>query len=205
MSCIDCGQINCKYQNKQYPDFCITPKLNESDIDEIKKLYQEPENQKVAKISSEIEAEFYGKYTRVEEIIEFARRLNFKRIGIASCVGLINESRTFAKILKKNNFEVYGTICKIGSLKKTENIDLSKEKTAITGNIMCNPILQAKILNKEKTQLNVVIGLCVGHDSLFYKYSDALTTTLITKDRVLAHNPAGALYQSKTYYKKLLE
>lgn len=70
---------------------------------------------------------------------------------------------------------------------------------------MCNPILQAKILNNEKTDLNVVIGLCVGHDSLFYKYSDALTTTLITKDRVLAHNPAGALYQTNTYYKKLLE
>lgn len=205
MSCIDCGKINCKYQNKEYPNFCITPNLSESDIDDIKKLYQESENQEVAKISSEIEAEFYGKYTRVEEIIEFARRLNFKKIGIASCVGLINESRIFAKILRKNNFEVYGTICKIGALEKTEIINLSKEKTELTGNIMCNPILQAKILNKEKTQLNVAIGLCVGHDSLFYKYSNALVTTLITKDRVLAHNPVGALYQSKSYYKKLLD
>ena len=73
-SCIDCGQLNCKYQNKKYPNFCITTNLSESDIVEVKKLYQEPENQEVAKISAEIEAEFYGKYTRVEEIIEFARR-----------------------------------------------------------------------------------------------------------------------------------
>ena len=51
----------------------------------------------------------------------------------------------------------------------------------------------------------MVVGLCVGHDSLFYKYSKALCTTLITKDRVLAHNPAGALYQSRAYYKRLLE
>lgn len=70
---------------------------------------------------------------------------------------------------------------------------------------MCNPILQAKLLNREGTDLNVVIGLCVGHDSLFYKYSDALCTTLVTKDRVLGHNPAAALYTAKTYYSRLLE
>lgn len=64
--------------------------------------------------------------------------------------------------------------------------------------------MQAKLLEKAGTDLNVVVGLCVGHDSLFYKYSNTLTTTLITKDRVLAHNPVGALYQTKAYYKKLL-
>ena len=87
----------------------------------------------------------------------------------------------------------------------TESAWLDEEKTCITGNIMCNPILQAKILNNEKTDLNVIIGLCVGHDSLFYKYSDALCTTLVTKDKVLAHNPVGALYQTNTYYKKLMK
>ena len=29
---------------------------------------------------------------------------------------------------------------------------------------------------------------------VFYKYTHTLTTTLVTKDRVLAHNPVGALY-----------
>lgn len=69
---------------------------------------------------------------------------------------------------------------------------------------MCNPIMQAKLLNKQNVDLNVVVGLCVGHDSLFYKYANGLTTTLVTKDRVLAHNPAAALYQARAYYKKLL-
>ena len=54
--------------------------------------------------------------------------------------------------------------------------------------------IQAKLLNDQKTEFNVIVGLCVGHDSLFTKYSDALVTTLVAKDRVLAHNPAGALY-----------
>ena len=60
------------------------------------------------------------------------------------------------------------------------------------------------MLNKEKTDFNVVIGLCVGHDSLFYKHSEAPVTTLIAKDRVLAHNPVGALYQCNAYYAKKL-
>ena len=70
---------------------------------------------------------------------------------------------------------------------------------------MCNPILQAKLLNEAKTDLNLVVGLCVGHDSLFYKYSEALTTTVVTKDRVLGHNPAAALYTAESYYKRLRE
>ena len=68
---------------------------------------------------------------------------------------------------------------------------------------MCNPILQAKLLNRQGTELNIVVGLCVGHDSLFYKYSDALCTTLVTKDRVTGNNPAAALYTADSYYKRL--
>ena len=33
---------------------------------------------------------------------------------------------------------------------------------------MCNPILQAKILNAEHTDLNIVMGLCVGHDRYLF-------------------------------------
>ena len=67
----------------------------------------------------------------------------------------------------------------------------------------CNPIGQAKILDKAGCQLNVVIGLCVGHDSLFFMHSKAPATVLIAKDRVLGHNPAAALYTSHSYYKRL--
>ena len=203
-SCSNCRIINCKHQNRQYPKFCPTKELTSDEIIEIEKLYNEDNNKEISRISAEIEEEFYCKYTRVEEIIEFAKRLKMNKIGIAACVGLMDESITFAKILEKHDVEVYSAACKKKKKKKTEITGLDEEKTAITGNIMCNPILQAKILNNEKTDLNVIIGLCVGHDSLFYKYSEALCTTLVTKDKVLAHNPVGALYQTNTYYKKLM-
>lgn len=203
-SCTDCRIINCKHQDLQYPKFCQTKELTSDEIHEVEKLYNEDNNKEISRISAEIEDEFYCKYTRVEETMEFAKRMKMNKIGIVACVGLMEESRTFAEILTKHDFEVYSVACKVGAMKKTEITGLDEEKTAVTGNVMCNPILQAKILNKEKTDLNVIIGLCVGHDSLFYKYSDALCTTLVTKDKVLAHNPVGALYQTNTYYKKLM-
>lgn len=128
--------------------------------------------------------------------------MGYHKIGIATCVGLIEESRIFARILRKNGFEVVGAVCKVGSFEKTK-VGVPEEDTRITGPIMCNPIMQAKIMNREKTDFNVIVGLCVGHDSLFYKYADALCTTLVTKDRVMGHNPVAALYQAKAYYKRL--
>lgn len=203
-SCADCGVMNCLNRKGKYPEFCPTAELTEEEIDEVVALYTNSRiNKKVSIASAEIEGEFYGKYTRVEEIIEFARRIGAKKIGIATCVGLIEESRIFAKILRLNGFEVYGISCKVGSVNKT-TIGVDEKYTCVTGPVMCNPIMQAKLLAKAKVDLNVVVGLCVGHDSLFYKYAKGLTTTLITKDRMLAHNPAGALYQARAYYKKLL-
>ena len=84
-----------------------------------------------------------------------------------------------------------------------ETVGITEEQKVRPGTyeVMCNPVAQAMLLNEQKTELNVVIGLCVGHDSLFYQYSDALCTTLVTKDRALAHNPAGALYCADSYFK----
>jgi len=69
---------------------------------------------------------------------------------------------------------------------------------------MCNPITQAKILNDEKTEFNIAVGLCVGHDALFFRYAEAPCTVLIAKDRVFGHNPAAGLYLSDSYYQKLM-
>jgi uncharacterized metal-binding protein len=203
-TCVDCGVLNCQTRDKEYPEFCLTTELSEETIEKVRSLYEDEENNKVSVVSAQIENEFYLRYTRVEEVIEFAKRMGYEKIGIATCVGLIEESRVLARILRKNGFEVYGAVCKIGSFLKTE-VGVPKEDISRTGEVMCNPIMQAEVLNQAGTDFNVVMGLCVGHDSLFYKYSEALVTTLVAKDRVLAHNPVGALYQAKAYYKKLLK
>ena len=60
--------------------------------------------------------------------------------------------------------------------------------------LFCNPIAQAEICNKAGTQLNYILGLCLGHDILFMRNSKAPVSVLIVKDRVTGHNPAAALY-----------
>ncbi len=201
LTCADCAVIQCHVQNKQYPSFCLTEHMDQEIKQEAMAQYQDSQNQNIMITAADIEYEGYGKWPRVQEIIEFAKRMGFHKIGIATCVGLLHETRIFAKILRSHGFEVYGIGCKTGAVPKTE-VGIAEKCTKV-GKNMCNPILQAKLLNAEKTDMNVVVGLCVGHDSLFYKYAEAMVTTLITKDRVTGHNPAAALYTSEFYYHKL--
>jgi uncharacterized metal-binding protein len=175
-------------------------------LSKVLELYQgDGEEARASRAAAEVEGTYYGKLTRVEEIIAFANRIGAKRIGIATCVGLIEETRVFVKILDAHGLKSYSVLCKVGAVDKTE-IGIPEELKVLKGSheSICNPIFQAKLLNAQKTDLNVIVGLCVGHDSLFMKHSDALVTTLITKDRVLGHNPAAALYTAGFYYKRLL-
>ena len=200
LSCVDCGTQNCKFKDRTYPEFCLTTNLSEDDAKWAAERYEEDRNHEVMVASAEVEYEGYCQWTRVQEIMEFARKIGAKKIGIANCIGLINEARIFARILRANGFEAYSVVCKVeGRAKSSMGIP---EKCEQIGPAMCNPILQARLLNQAKTDLNVVIGLCVGHDSLFYRYSDAYVTTLVTKDRVTGNNPAAALYTANSYYKK---
>ncbi|OMH40438.1 DUF1847 domain-containing protein [Desulfurobacterium indicum] len=178
MKCHLCNDKGCYREGKVCQK---SPQLDNLPEEELKML----------KTASEIEKEFYCQMTRLEEIVEFAKRMNYKRIGIAFCIGLFNEAKIVADIFTEKGFEVFSAICKIGSVDK-ETLDLPKLKKGKEA--VCNPIGQAEALNRKKTDLNIVIGLCVGHDILFQKHSDAPSTVLIVKDRVLAHNPAGAIY-----------
>lgn len=212
LCCTDCSIYNCKTRSKQFPAFCLTVNNADGhavtdDIEEIKQHLQSNEQDAIiARASAQVEGLFYGKLTRVEEIIEFANRIGAKRIGIATCAGLIEEAKIFAEILTAKGLEYYSVICKVGAVDKTDIGVLEEEKIRPgTHESMCNPILQARLLNYHKTDLNVVIGLCVGHDSLFIKYSEAPVTTLVTKDRVTGHNPIGALYTAHSYYKRMLQ
>ena len=199
-SCTDCGTQNCKFQNRTYPDFCLTTHLQEEDAQWALERYGEDRNHEIMVASAEVEYEGYCQWTRVQEIMEFARKIGARKIGIANCIGLIREARMFARILRANGFEPYAVICKVSGTPKS-SVGIPKECERI-GAAMCNPILQARLLNREHTDLNVVIGLCVGHDSLFYRYSKAYVTTLVTKDRVTGNNPAASLYTAESYYKK---
>lgn len=206
-SCADCGLLNCHHQDKKFPDFCLTKSVDNAQLNAIVESYQSDGlDAKMFQAAAAVEGLYYGKLTRVEETLVFARRIGAKRVGIATCVGLIEETRIFTRFLRQGGIEVHAVLCKVGSVDKSEaGIDEELKIKPGTMEACCNPILQARLMNDLKTDLNVIIGLCVGHDSMFIRYSEAPVTTLIVKDRVLGHNPAAALYTAKSYSRRLFD
>jgi uncharacterized metal-binding protein len=189
VKCHNCDFPSCYRDGKECKD--------------LKEVFEKltPLERELLTVSSDIEREYYGVLTRLEELLEFAKRMGFKKIGIAFCIGLFEETKIIAKIFENHGFTVYSAACKIGAVDKAElNIEKIQPQNLEAS---CNPVGQAFVLNEKNTDMNIVIGLCVGHDMLFNMHSKAPTTTLIVKDRVLAHNPAGAVY-SKYHRRKLL-
>lgn len=185
------------------PGFCPS-KVCPDTIREAVGHYQDPTILKVAQVSARIEAEGYCKWTRVEEIVQFARQMSFTKVGIASCISFLEQAKVLSGVLESHGFEVVSTACKHGGVPK-EDIGLRDDEKIRPGQheSMCNPVSQAQVLNAAGCEFNIVLGLCVGHDSLFFKYSEGLATTLVAKDRVLAHNPIGALNLADTYYSRI--
>ncbi|MBT5110665.1 MAG: DUF1847 domain-containing protein [Rhodospirillaceae bacterium] len=185
------------------PGYCPS-KVDQSGINDAYENYADPFTREVARASALVEAEGYCQWTRVEEICEFAKKLGFKKIGIATCISFVDLANTLSGILESHGFTVASVACKHGGVAK-ERIGLADvEKIRPGGHeSMCNPVSQAELLNRAGCELNVVLGLCVGHDSLFFKHSDGLATTLVAKDRVLAHNPVGALQLADSYYSRV--
>jgi len=194
------------------PAFCPM-KLMPEVFNESSAEYNKPEVREFARLASIQEAECYErlpdglrtKLPRIEELIQFSRKCGYKRIGIAHCAGLFKEAGLLTTILENNGFEVVSVQCKTGAVPK-ESIGLrADEKIAEPEywETMCNPIAQAMIINKAKVDLAVMLGLCIGHDTLFIKYCDIPLTVIAVKDRVFGHNPLAALYLSESYYRRL--
>ena len=141
---------------------------------------------------------------RIQETIEFAKKMKFKRICLIFCIGMRKEAEIIHQIFSDNGFETISVMCKAGAISK-EEIGLLREQQIDPSSFeaMCNPILQALTANYHKSDLNVLFGLCVGHDALFLRYAEAYNTVLAAKDRMNAHNPLAAIYNYDSYYRYL--
>jgi len=153
----------------------------------------DPELLRTAKAAARVESRFYGAATRLEEIALFAKEAGFKHLGVAYCVGFKEEARVVCDMLRAH-FKVTSACCKVGGVPK-KALGFPPVRKGRDESI-CNPVGQAELLNRAGTHFNIIMGLCVGHDALFQQASKALVTTFVAKDRVLAHNPIGAVHCS---------
>ncbi len=206
LKCAVCRVRACSAEpgTKTYPTFC--PMASQSQLlAEVRQTYlTDEETRRLAVAAAQVEAAGYCRWPRVQEVMEFARRIGAEKLGIASCIGLIHEAKLLQDILEANGFQVYSVCCKVGSIPK-EEVGLADAEKIRPGQFeaLCSPVAQARLLNEAGTGLNIVVGLCVGHDSLFFRYSAAPVTVLVAKDRVTGHNPIAPLYTSHSYYRRL--
>ncbi len=177
----------------------------------LQELRGDGEDARTARVAAQVEGLGYdradgkahARWSRVEDTIAFARLMGYRKIGIATCVGLLDETQRLVEILEAQGLRTVSVCCKAGSADKTELGVADADKVRPGGfEAACNPIAQARICNEARTDLNLIMGLCVGHDTLFNKHSDAPVSTLVAKDRVTGHNPAAVLY-GRHYYRRL--
>ena len=200
-TCANCTIHACREENpEKMPKNC--PIRNQELIETALQTYALPENHDFYVTASEMEPDGYCQWPRLRETIELCRRMGYKRVGLAFCMGLRKEAKVVDGLLRRAGLEVVSVICKAGNVEKTR-CGIAEDHKLRPGQFeaMCNPIAQAMLLNEQKTEFNIAMGLCVGHDSMFYKYSDALVTTLVAKDRVTGHSPAAALYCAESYFR----
>lgn len=203
LNCAKCVRYVCRDgKTENLPQNCPM-KSYEAVYEEAGLAYQKTDGH-LAYLAAKVEAAGYGVWPRLREIMEFARLAGFTRLGLAFCVGLRQEALEVTKVLENNGFTVPSVVCKTGA-KPKEAIGIQNEEKVHPGQFeaMCNPIAQAKLLNAEKTDFNILLGLCVGHDTLFIKHSEAPITVLAAKDRVTGHNPLACIYASHYFSKKL--
>ena len=216
-SCAKCAVVDkiCRSKRGKGPSWC--PTLSEEEVfREAMTHYDDPGIREFARMASIQEGSCYANReaqpfvmiptkSRLEELIEFAKRMNYRRLGMAFCGGVMHEASLLTAILESHGFEVVSVSCKVGAIPK-ERIRVKEEEKVRIGafELMCNPIAQAILLNKSKTEFNIMLGLCIGRDSLFLKYIEGFTTVFAVKDRVTGHNPLAPLYTSGSYYRRLI-
>ena len=192
--CHLCATLECRPGYPQgIPSYCVAEKFHDV-LEETKTEYSAPDAVDIYRAASRVVTSGYGKWSRIQEAIEFAKELKISKIGLASCTALSRELRMISELFTGAGFEVISAVCQVGKVQpEARGVPELKGSRGVT----CNPIAQAEILNSEGTQLNYILGLCLGHDILFTRYSKAPVSTLIVKDRVTGQNPVAALHASQ--------
>lgn len=179
--CAACEVKNCaaKFGKEgEYPRTCPTLR---PEMKAYHEKYEEPENWDLARFSA-ICSPDHGE-CRIRKTIRFAHECGYKKLGLAFCISLKEEAAKLDRLLKAEGFQVESVVCKTG------HEDKAFLQVESSSNAMCNPIAQAMLLNEAETELNIVLGLCVGHDTLFIKHSKAPVTVVAVKDHVYDNAP----------------
>jgi len=172
-----------------------TPKTRKPSWDTISKIEEETttiageissREHDMLEVAYDINFEEERRLCRLAELVYFCLEMEYKSVGVAFCSDLAGPAETLVRVLRRF-FLVHPVSC------SPEDNSFKHSNS----NSYCNPKLQADILNQLDTDLNVIVGLCIGADCIFAQRSQAPVTTLFVKDKALANNPIGAIYSDR--------
>jgi uncharacterized metal-binding protein len=184
MNCTTCDDKVCRKQQTS----CNRESFDKTEvIDE----YQDVSNSEIVKAAAElVDSGRAGTLSRIQEIIEFAKLMNYQKLGLAYCYGMEQQAKAIESLLTYEWFDVSAVSCSVGGLKQSE-----VNAASCIHKVSCNPIGQAEQLNSEEVDLTLVAGICMGHDIILNRNLKMDFTTLVVKDR--KHNHAPLLGISK--------
>ncbi len=178
MNCTTCEDKVCRKQQTS----CERESFDKTDVIA---EYQEASNSGIVKAAAEL-VDFgrAGTLSRIQEIIEFSKLMNYKKLGIAYCYGMEKQAKAVETLFTDEGLEVSAVSCSVGGLKQSE-----VNAASCIHKVSCNPLGQAEQLNTENVDLTVVVGICMGHDIILNRTLNMDFTTLVVKDRTNNHAP----------------
>ena len=186
MDCVKCTPKHCRSTES-----CGAEKF-ESDY--LQSEYREFENEQFVKAAADlVDNGKAGSLSRLQEIIEFIKLMNYKKIGLAYCYGMEKDAKTLKDIFKDEGISLTTVSCTVGGM--AQNIVNS---SSCNLNVSCNPLGQAKQLIAENVDFVILMGICLGHDIILQKNLNMDFTTFVVKDRVHNHRPLTAIQQYKS-------
>ena len=178
MNCTTCDDKVCRKQQTS----CERESFVKTEIID---QYQEVSVSEIVKAAAElVDSGRAGTLSRIEEIIEFSKRMNYQKIGLAYCYGMEKYAKAIETLLVDEWFDVSAVSCSVGGLKQSD-----VNAASCIHKVSCNPLGQAEQLNAEKADLTLVVGICMGHDIILNRNLDMDFTTLVVKDRKYNHAP----------------
>ena len=216
VACVDCKAWACfpdvstaKTGKRESPPYC--PANVQQDVCEAALAKYSGATKEFARVAALVENACYAidpssgsavlpmitTHSRAEEIILFAKVAGYNKLGIVYCTEMQQEASLYTDVLENNGFDVVAICCKAGAIPKEKFGVAEGEKLygASSEETACNGVILAELLNADNTDMNVVMGLCVGQDALLYKYADAFSLPFIVADRVYGGATMEGAYQ----------
>lgn len=131
-----------------------------------------------------------SKWPRLRHILEFCLASGIQKVGIGCCSLFLKEAHFVKHYLSVKDIQSIVVCCKIGGI-QLKDIDINCD--SVSEYFLCNPVGQIQIFNSQNTELNLMMGLCIGHDIIFSEMSNAPVTTLFIKEHKSGHTPYSTL------------